>query len=63
MKGWAIPAPAPWANTKHALAPAGAVKSPETVPALPVSIVSFSELSVFIAPEVTQIHAKLEAVD
>src|ERR1700744_5063257 len=40
MKGWAIPAPAPWANTKHARGFSGHSRSADTAPALPVSIVN-----------------------
>src|SRR5258708_16744322 len=38
MNGWLMPAPAPWANTKHATARAGFVSNAETEPALPASI-------------------------
>src|SRR6185437_6820768 len=49
MNGWAIPAPAPWANTKHALARVGLIRSAETEPELPVSNVSCCVLKVVIA--------------
>ena len=46
-----MPAPAPWANTKHAVARAGFVSNAETEPALPVSMVSLSALATVITLE------------
>jgi len=48
MKGWVIPAPAPWANTKHACACAGRVKSPETEPDFAIAISSCCGLMALI---------------
>src|SRR4029450_7174163 len=48
MNGWVIPAPAPWAKTKHARAFGGRSRSAETEPALPISISSFCALAGFI---------------
>src|ERR1700685_2729295 len=51
MKEWVIPAPAPWANTKHARASAGRIRSAETVAAFPTAISSFCGLTIFISLE------------
>src|ERR1700730_4029457 len=48
MKGWVIPAPAPWANTKHARAALGRIRSAETEAAFPISMSSFCVLATFI---------------
>src|ERR1700675_3051676 len=49
MKAWVMPAPAPWARTKHACAPGGRNSSADT--SLPLSTCSFSGcgLTAFIA--------------
>src|ERR1700749_1280541 len=60
MNGWLIPAPAPWANTKHAVARAGRVSNAETEPALPVSILSLSALTTVITLEPIEDRAERE---
>src|ERR1700744_6409608 len=63
MKGWLIPAPAPWANTNPAVARAGFVSNAETEPALPASILSFSALTTVITLEPSEDRAGREDTD
>jgi hypothetical protein len=49
MNGWVIPAPAPWAKTKHAFAPDGRDKSAETVCVAPTFAFRRCGLTMFIA--------------
>ena len=48
MKAWVIPAPAPWAKTKHACGDDGRSSSAETASAPSISIFSCCGLAVFI---------------
>src|SRR5712672_740131 len=59
MNGWVIPAPAPWANTKHARAFGGRSRSAETGPAFPISMSSFWALAIFIRSNRHSLHHSL----
>src|SRR3974390_1763003 len=49
IAGWVMPAPAPCANTKQARASRGRIRSAETAPDVPTSILSFCATTSFIA--------------
>src|ERR1700722_17458803 len=49
MKGWVVPAPAPWAKTKHARACEGRFRSAENWPAFALSMLSCCGLTAFIS--------------
>src|SRR5258707_6871338 len=56
MNGWVIPAPAPWAKTKHARAFGGRSRSAETDPAFTISMSSFCTLAIFIRSNRYSLH-------
>src|SRR5713101_380603 len=51
MNACVIPAPAPWAKTKHARASVGRSRSAETEPAFPISMSNLCALAIFIGSD------------